>query len=386
MPRLVSEISSGAQFQRSSEQGRMADSQVRVFRILLEYPGEVINPQEACQITIGQPHPINSNIYCVSWDIKYEGDSRAVAIATFNYQSTPSSQSGGQDPKGSPPDIRPANWSTSTSLMEAPVYTWQEIRREKGQVINQQQQNGQPRRAPDRFVLDGGPVPAMNFAGDMYDGISRYDAVVTISIEQYCQDDPTLHVLEAGSVNKEEIKLGTLTMQPGSVLFRGVQSRPTIESWGDLIYRGWTATYEFAYRKNHVKGLYDRFEKETYEADIGWDVAVPATGFNVKCFLNGNDVDNAGMPLKQDGTGKIDGWPNAVSLPDGVAAGQKARAMVLVHAYANGGASQLPSAQPIPINQDGSPRVDTADPKVLVFRYRVLPMVDFTKDFKLRLF
>jgi hypothetical protein len=58
--------------------------------------------------------------------------------------------------------------------------------------------------------------------------------------------------------------------------------------------------------------------------------------------------------------------------------------MVMVFEYENGGASQLPSAQPIPINDNGRPRIDTASPKVLVYRYQVQDEIDFSQ-FGLRL-
>lgn len=360
MPKLIKEISSGQSFTRSTADGKLADAQVRTFRILLNQPGELVNIQQACNIKPGDPHPVNTNVYCVSWEARFDGDSRAVIIATFNYQSTASSQ--GQDQNDQPPDIRPANWTTSTSLMEVPAQSWVEV--------------GQNNQAAG---VAGAPI---NPAGDRYDGVATFDALVTISIEQYCVDDPTEHCLYAGSVNQEQITVGSLVCQPGSIMFRGVQAKPTVEAYGDLIYRGWTGTYEFAYRPNFVKGIW--WNNATYDGNIGWDTAVPQTGFNVKCFLNAGNVDVAGMPLKHK-SGKIDGWPNAVALPDGVNAGDKARAMVLVYEYENGGASQLPSAQPIPLSSDGSPRINTANPPVIVRRYRTAREVNFTNTFGLRL-
>lgn len=363
MPKLVSEIAPGMQFQRSSEnRGTLTDSQTRVFRILLNNPGEIVSPQTECKIKIGDRHPVNGNIYCISWDAKFDGDSRTVLLVTFNYQSTPASND--DDKNKQPPDIRPANWSTSTSLAEMPVRSWREV-------------VGDP---PTIFLSS----PACNINGDMYDGVSRFEPIVTITIEQYCMSDPTEHCLLAGSVNDLEIMIGTLVCPPGSVMFRGVQTRPTVEAWGDLIYRGWTGTYEFAYRQNYVEGLWNWVQETTYDADCGWDTVVPHTGFNVKCDLNAQDVEKAGMPLKHE-AGKILGWENNVALPTNVAVGQKARGMVLVHEYENGGASQMPSAQPIPLNMDGTPRSSEAEPKVLLRRYRTARSIDFVERLKLRL-
>jgi hypothetical protein len=369
MPKLVSEISAGHQFQRSATEGVLADSQTRVFRILLSQAGEVVDPQVHCEIKIGDPHPVNTNVYCVSWDIKFDGDSRMVMLATFNYQSTPASSQDSNDRNQEPPDLRPANWSTSASLIEVPAKSWRRV-----------PQNG---AATD-------PEPAVNPAGDMYDGVSRFEAIVTINIEQFETSDPTRHVLYAGCVNEDELTIGSLTCPPGSVMFRGVQCKPHVESWGDDPaanagpgkYRGWMCNYEFAFRQNYVEGIWGG--QATYDAAIGWDVAVPVTGFSVKCLLNAQDVEKAGMPLKHK-SGKIENWPNGAALPDGVAAGQKARSMVLVHEYENGGASQLPSAQPIPLNMDGSPRSADANPKVLVVRRRPNPQINFINTFQLRL-
>jgi hypothetical protein len=51
--------------------------------------------------------------------------------------------------------------------------------------------------------------------------------------------------------------------------------------------------------------------------------------------------------------------------------------MVKVFEHESGGASQTPSAQPIPLNDDGTPRIYNADPKVLVYRYRVYREANF---------
>lgn len=360
MPKLISEIAAGQQFTRSATEGRLADSQVRTFRILLNQPGETFNVQTACGVRIGDRHPVNQNIYCVSWDAKFEGESRTVILATFNYQSTAASK--GEDKNDQSPDVRPANWSTSTSLIEVPVSSWTEIK---------------PGGA-------GQPEPAVNTVKDMYDGVSKFEAIVTISIEQFEPTDPFRHSLWAGRVNADAMSIGSLSCPPGSLMFRGVQTKPSVESWGGLIYRGWMANYEFAFRRNYVKGLWDPDEEVTYSADIGWDVAVPQTGFNVVCNLNAPNVEKAGMPLKHK-SGRIENWPGGIALPDNVAVGQKARAMVLVHEYENGGASQLPSAQPIPLNDDGTPRSKDAEPPVIVRRYRPHGEVNFKALFQLRL-
>ena len=51
--------------------------------------------------------------------------------------------------------------------------------------------------------------------------------------------------------------------------------------------------------------------------------------------------------------------------------------MIRVFDYEDGGTSQVPSASPIPLNDNGRPRIDTADPKVLVYGYAVQPEMNF---------
>lgn len=153
-------------------------------------------------------------------------------------------------------------------------------------------------------------------------------------------------------------------------MFRGVQCNPVVESWGSNIYRGWKATYEFVYKKNYAG-------EEL--GDIGWDIAIPQTGFNVKAFTppGGADDDPFGQPLKH-ANGKIGFEGGVPFLPVGIDEDEKVRAMVKVFEYENGGASQLPSSQPIPINDNGRPRIETASPKVLLYRYQVQPSYDFS--------
>jgi hypothetical protein len=216
-------------------------------------------------------------------------------------------------------------------------------------------------------------VPA-NTVGDRYDGVVRVEPLVTFSIDQYVTSDPSSNVLLAGCVNSGNFKIGAFTAPARTLMFRGVQCQPVVETWGPNIFRGWKATYEFVYKSNYAGSTL---------GNIGWDIAVPQTGFNVKAF-NPLDIagssDPYGQPLKHK-SGKID---SPLALPDTITADQKVRAMVLVFEYENGGASQLPSAQPIPINDNGRPRTDTASPKVLVYRYQVQDEIDFSQ-FGLRL-
>jgi hypothetical protein len=370
VPKLTVETTNGNQVSRSASAGRLADAATRTFRIVLNQPGEPFSIPQVCGINIGDRHPVFDTVFCNSITGSYEGDSRMVYVATFEYQSTPSSQ-GEQDRQEQPPDIRPANWTTSTSLMEVPVRVWSK----RG------------------IATWDAPEPAVNPVGDIYDGITALAPVVTISITQFNASDPTINLQYAGYVNAETITLGNLSMSRGTVLFRGVSYEPTVESWGPgVLYRGWKATYEFAYRRNTTTV---RIGGADVEADIGWDIAVPVTGFNVRAFNPAGaagDEDVFGQPLRhgEEGTDFDGRVEEPLALPKTVTAGDRVRAMVKVFAYKGGGASQLPSASPVALKLNGRP-LKTHDAngnlinKPLVFAYQTQPSINFTNTLGIRL-
>lgn len=382
----VSEISSGATFSRSAEGGTVADQTVRVFRVITDTPGSSVDVQTLCGVRIGNVHPQNPNVYCTSFSVAYDGESRMVLLVTFNYQATPGSNQNKEDQKSQSPEVRPANFTTSTSLIEVPVYSW----RRRSSKLNW-----------------AGESAAVNAAGDIYEGISQLTGIVNISITQEFSTDPTLHNKYSGYINDEEIALGTLKMPPHTVMFRGVQSQPYAESWGDLFFRGWKATYEFAYKSNKTKIAFvpdillpDQVTEE--EVDLGWDIAVPQSGHNVKAFnpaAPGANDDVFGQPLRhgdaQSSDANMKEYAGVVipaagggpMLPLGIDVGDRVPAMVKVFSYENGnkGCSQARAASPIPLNPNGRPRKESASPKVLVYGYQVQPSINFTTTFGLRL-
>jgi len=97
-----------------------------------------------------------------------------------------------------------------------------------------------------------------------------------------------------------------------------------------------------------------------------------------------DDQDVFGQPLKHK-DGKID--TNPLQLADGTAAGDRVRAMVKVSDFQDGGTSQAPSAQPVALNEDGTPRKSfgdgAADPPVIIKRYRVYDTCQYS-NFNLR--
>lgn len=377
----VSEISLGSTFERSAERDTVADQSNRVFRVITDVPGASVDVQTLCGVKIGDVHPSNPNIFCSSFGVQYDGDSRVVLLCTFNYRSEAAASG---DPQNQEPGTRAANWTTSTSLIDTPVYAWR------------------PRLSESEWGAT--LLPAVNPAGDMYDGIAQLTGMVNISITQEFSTDPTTFNQYSGYINDEEITLGSLVMAPHTVMFRGVQSQPYVETWGNIFFRGWRSTYEFAYKKNQTKiavpGPANTFTE--IPVDLGWDIAVPASGFNVKAFdpnAPNNDDDVFGQPLRHGDAQSADANMRQYAgvvippagggylLPASVSAGDRVPAMVKVFSYENGdkGCSQARASSPIPLNPDGRPRKESATPKVLVYGYQVQPSINFTQTLALRL-
>lgn len=368
MAQMVSEIAQGQQYQFSSGDGGGSPtaSQTRVFKVLLQQPGEIVNLQNICGVFIGDQHPLNLDLFCTSYGAQFDGDSRMVIVVTFSYESVPDSAGGGGGggggSGGQPPDIRPANWSISSAMTEVPVRTWY------------------PRTGLNSW---GGSAPAANPVGDIYDGITAMRPVVTISITQFDLLDPTRHAEHVGKVNSEQIVLGSLTMEPHTVMFRGLSVQSQVKPWGPRgVFRGWESTYEFAYQKNEQNVNYPGGGLGV--VPLGWDIAVPLSGWNVFAFAPPGAAaeDVFAQPLKHENYKIV--APNA--LADGVTAGDKVRAMVKVFEYKSGGASQTPSASPVALNEDGKPRKITSDRKPLVFAYQVHEAINITETLGLRLY
>lgn len=353
MPKIVKEITSGAQFSRSSEQGQITDSQTRTFRAVLENPNETLNIQQACQIGIGDPHPFNAGIYCKSFSASFEGESRMSILCTFQYGPN---EDTGNNPQPQPPDIRLAEWTMSSSLVESPAWVWI------------------PEDGPDA----GRPVAPANVVGDMYDGVTKLEPVVTISITQFETTDPTARLLDIGKINEDGLNIGPfLYCEPRTVMFRSLSKKPVVEAFGELTYVGFSSTYEFLYKKNFVGGDFNQ--------SVGWDILVPQSGRNVIAFdpgrqaANDPNADPFGQPLKwKDGSmgTRVDGPPYQLCV--GVNAGDKVQAMTVVPAHGDGGLSQNVASLPIPLNDDGTPRKHTANPKVLLKRYRLYEETSFS--------
>jgi hypothetical protein len=360
MTRAVKELAQGQAFGRTVDSAQAADTSERNFRVVLSSPNEVYSPQSVCGVYVGDRHPLNPYMTCSGFDAKFESDSRLVNIITFKYGSNP----GQEDTKQQEPSVRPPLWSTSTSLQETPVIVWK-------------------RMISDTASYDGKWTAPVNPAGDRYEGISKLEPITTISVEQYEAIDPTRNIKYVGRVNSTAMALGSLVMPPRSVMLRGLQSKPHVEPFGNLVWRGWICTYEFAFRDNFTTyyGAYGESRDS-----IGWDITQIVEGYNIiNTGLDDAAVDQGALAYTLDEYGAVTPSWGARTL---VETNKKYRACVKVSAPGgdpNRKISQRPSAQPVALNADGSPRdVNSQTPKVLVWRYQIYEDCNFKAVLGLR--
>lgn len=380
MPR-VAEITSGVTYEFSGKEGATAASVKRVFRILKASTDEYVNLAEACGVSVGQPHPQEQNLFCDSYSAQYEGDSRLVIVATFNYQTTPWNDGGDGGGGGgggggierviAPPDLRPPKVTWSSSLTEVPSSWWE------------------PVEHPTR----SGEQPCTNPVGDFYEGVTRIVPVITATFEAFNAISGLMFAEHIGKVNENGFRYGGYAFEPRSVMFRGLQARPTTEQWGNAYFSGWSMSYEFAYRANWATyvGTNDAGAAVWVNKNIGWDIVVPQTGMNVKAHTplnppsqNNEFRDDFGQPLKHSDY-KIASPatlpPGVVALPDENAS--KMRACVSFVDLESGERVQRPSSMPIPLNDNGtarSPLMPTYD-LVKVYRYRIQKQLNFVETF-----
>jgi hypothetical protein len=350
MPKLVSELAQGKSFSRSADGGQLADQATRTWKILLNAPDEAFIISDVIGVNIGDPLGSANPIPCVSLDVKADGESRLVRIVTAQYRSNPGV--GGTDPKLQEPTIRPAMYSMTTSLTE--IAAW----------------GG----APVTGGVSGSWVPAVNPVGDLVDGVTRLEPVVNINIDQYSSSDMSNMLAYCGYVNSDPFTFSSLSVGVHCCMLQSISSNAVVEQFGETTFRGFKVTFGFAVRAHWT------LTRDGFQA-IGWDMAVPQTGFNIyNTGLSRGDVDQKALVLEHK-LGKV--YLVGGTFPV-LAIGteqQKARAMVTVPAMDDGGYLQRPSAQPVPLNDDGTPRSPSANPRVLINRICIQPEMAFGNNF-----
>lgn len=377
MPALVKELLQGQGFSRTSEENNLNDTFTRVFRVVLSSPAEVFNPQVACGVLVGSIHPFNPNLICHSVDVKNDGDSRMVVIVTFSYKSYASSAASNnkEDPRSQPPEVRSAEWSTDTSLVEAPAETWKEM------LLVQNGEAAVP-AANAKFA------PPVNPVGDRYEGVTKMVPVTVIRIEQFEPTDPLKWTDYIGHINSKKMKVGDHQFPVHTVMFRGVSYRPHVETFGERTVRGWMASYEFHFKLNQVEVSDPDGGNATSTVKAGWDRLQILEGPRVKNIAGSQDDQN------------VDPWALALEHADGkvvvpfkivpAAEGNPSEAMVAVPAFdpATGGTNgmrQVRASSPVALNENGTPRwVAGGTLKPIIKRYQTQPDVDFITLFGLR--
>ena len=357
MPKYATELTQGQAFSRTSQEDGVHDTAQRIYKVMLLHPAEVFDPQAYTGTYIGGRHPTNLNLICTSFDAKFDGDSRMVAIVTFNYQSYASAaaSAGRPDPKTMEPSTRPANWTTDVSLVEIPATSWRQANISDGKSAGAW-------RAP------------INPVGDRYEGVTKMVPTTTIRIEQLEAQDPLINNQWVGTINSEPFQIGSLGILRHTLLLRGISSKPHVETFGNNTFRGWVATYEFSHRENYTK------INDAVACSPGWDRLQIVEGYNVKNIAgaqNRADVDPYGLALQHANYEVI--FP--LQIPAAFA-GKKSRAMVGIPSVdGQGGMFQRPASSPVALNSDGTPRlIDPNDANALdpvVLRYQVQNDIDF---------
>lgn len=350
MPKIVKELPQGNAYGFSADGGSSSYTATRVFKVILNSPDEPFDISQAVGIAVGDPYSDSNPLPCVSLEGRADGESRMVRIVTVQYRASAEAGGGSQeDPKLIMPDARPANFSTSTSLYEMPASKWKDYGTEKW-------------------------TACLNPAGDRFDGITKLEPITTIRITQFNMFPGTVYANKVGRINLQTMNLGSFaSYEPHTVMFRGVEANPHVETFGIAVVSGFMNTYEFAYRQNWVFGF----------GACGWDQLVLLEGYNCVAAtpnLVSATLDSFALPLKQDDEGKI---VVPLELAEGVTAGQKVRAHVLVSSGRYAG--QNPAAMPIALNEDGTPRKLSEQNEPIMKRKQTQPDDDLVNSLQLRI-
>lgn len=348
MPKAVTELAQGNSFGVTSEDGGGAYQATRSWKVILNSPDEAININAVTGVNVGSLYSSTNRIPCVSIEARADGESRLVRIITATYRASPSAAPGAEDPKTQEPTARPALYSMTTSLSE--IAAWGGRRVTGGS--------------------SGSWQPAVNPVGDLVDGISRLEPVVNINIDQYSATDMSNLLGYCGYVNSDAITFSYLSIGVHCCMLQGISSTPVVEQFGANTFRGFKVSFQFSVRAHYT------ITRDGATA-IGWDLAVPQTGFNIiNSGLGTASVDQKALVLNQDEQGKV-------VTPFGLASGtdgDRVRAMVPI--AIKDGFTQRPASQPVALNDDGTPRnVLTQTPKVLINRICLQPETAFGNNF-----
>lgn len=341
------ELATGQSSREGSVGKALADTYVRKFKFVKSSPNESYSLPAVTGIGIGSAFPGNSSVTCVSVDDSPEGESRLVRVFTYTYKTV--ANTGGPQEQQQPPDVRPPNYSYNFGVDYVGTRSWM-----------------------PNPVANNGMTVASTPNGELVTGLEKPQVTATLRIKQFVTADPAFANEYVGCVNSGTFTGGSFTAIARTLLFKGIDAQPATEAYGEFVYSGWNVTYEFAYRENEqvINPNYGSDEDTQSLVNIGWDKAVPLTSRNVKCSTNAGlgKIDVMAFPLEHnkngavktvnDGSGTVDGkvfWAADPNGGGGTVEDTVARAMVAIPAV-KGGFTQVPAAEPIPVNNDGSPR------------------------------
>ena len=352
MPKLVKEITEGGSNERSADGGQLADVSVRTWRIILNSPNEAYNIQDEIDVFIGDPHPVNTNVPCVAISEKAEGNSRVVRVVTATYRTSPGTDpenpGSGKDPQSDPPEARPFQWSVSCQLMEVPATDAINLGDFQGQTLLGM---GLPKQPSD----------------DQVEGLTKLIPIVNIRGERRLDDIPINDLNNVGKMNEEDFAFFGWEIPRHKCLFRSLEVQPVVEPGrrdNPEPWRGYSCVYEFCVKTSSTD----------------WNITYPLSSFNIKNDgLGDADVDEGALSLELTDGGKIKDWQNGHFYAVGTQ-GRKMRANILIN-HSDGGASQRPSAQPVALNENGTPRKLDGDRKVLTKTVVVQESIPFQNNF-----
>lgn len=348
------ELSQGNEFSRSAEGGNSVDSATRVFKLLLASPDESVDIPALIGVNIGDQYSATNPIPCVSFEARADGESRLVRIVTVRYRASPGWASDGvSDPRSQSPTARPALYSMTTSLQEIAAWGGRYV---TGGGLN---------------ATSGAWGPAKTPAGDIVDGITRLEPVVTINIEQYARLDGSDLMAYVGFVNSAPFTFSDMTIGAHCCMLQGISATPVVEQFAQGLFRGFKISFSFGVRSHWT------FTRHGVQP-IGWDIAVPQAGHNIiNSGFGQGDVDSFALNLEHDrATEQVkDPWQIAQG-----STGRKMRAAVLI-SNPTGGFHQRPASMPVPLNDDGTPRSPQANPPVLINRICLQPEMAFGNNF-----
>lgn len=378
-------------YSRDATDATLSDESVRKWRVVKKNLSEIYVTNTVIGVSIGDPHPLDPLITCVSINDEPSGDSRYVREVTATYRTIPSTEvseaasggggggGGGKSPQSSPPQVRKSNVSSSTTIEMVPKLQW--VSFDDAQL-------------PATGRLEFAVTPA----GDYYEPIMHPEPVTVISFEQFEDEYPAKYFPFVGCVNKAVVKIATFQAAPRTLLLRSVRMAAHTEMFNGQLYWGWMTTFELAYRENSQYVTKSKKDPGKVQINIGWDTAVPQTGFGIINKKDANEpvdvtklaLQHINYKVKENANGQGGSVPGTGyfwatdPINGGSLAGKYSKAMVPVPS-GDGGWQQVPAAQPVALNNDGSPR--DVDPASGVFphiyRRGTHPVADFNDFLRL---